>query len=142
MNKYRVPLVTALLIVLSGMLVSQFAQQPTATGNTYDARKATAIGLVRTINAAEVVELNTYGSFAPWQTLSAHEGEEIKKCLQENGVQLGPAPEILPGWSLRLTVRGDGQAYDLMLQDVAHKETPYAAYSNESGVIWNAAPLQ
>ena len=29
-----------------------------------------------------------------------------------------------------------------MLEDVANKQVPYAAYSNETGVIWNAAPMQ
>jgi hypothetical protein len=58
------------------------------------------------------------------------------------GVQLGAEPEVLPGWRLRLNVRGDGQAYDLMLEDVANKQAPRAIYSNEIGVIWRAAPLQ
>jgi hypothetical protein len=57
-------------------------------------------------------------------------------------MQLGPAPEVLPGWSLRLNVRGDGQAYDLMLEDVTNKQAPHAIYSIEIAVIWNAAPLQ
>jgi hypothetical protein len=57
-------------------------------------------------------------------------------------MQLGTAPEVLPGWSLRLNVRGDGQAYDLMLEDVTNKQAPHAIYSIEIAVIWNAAPLQ
>jgi hypothetical protein len=143
MKKYRVLLITALLVLLPGVLSSQFAQNvPTSFGNADEPRKAAALGLIRTINTAEVVEATTYGSFAPWQTLLAHVGQDIKKCLQENGMQLGPAPEVLPGWRLRLNVSADGKAYDLMLEDVANRQAGYAAYSNETGVIWNAAPLQ
>ena len=143
MRKYRVLLTTVLLVLLLGVLVPQFAQNvPTGPEEAGRQRRATALGLVRTINTAEVVEATTYGSFAQWETLIAHQGEYINKCTRENGMRLGPMPEILPGWSLRLNVRGDGQAFDLMLEDVANKQVPYAAYSNETGAIWNAAPTQ
>jgi hypothetical protein len=140
---YRAVRTTVLLVLLLGVQAPQFAQNvPAGPGDSGKERNWTAIGLVRTINTAEVLELNTYGSFAPWQTLLAHQAEYINKCTQENGMRLGAMPEILPGWSLRLNVRADGQAFDLMLKDVASKQVPYAAYSNETGVIWNAAPIQ
>ena len=142
MRNYRVLLIAALLVLLPGVLASQFAQSSTNTGNADEARKATALGFVRTINTAQVLELNTYGSFASWQTLFAHQSEFLNSWAQENGMQLGPSPEVLPGWRLRLNVSADGKAFDLMLEDVANRRVPYAAYSNETGVIWNAAPLQ
>jgi hypothetical protein len=97
-----------------------------------------------TINTAEESEAAAYGSFAPWQILLAHVGEDegMKRCLQENGMQLGLAPEVLPGSRLRLNVSADGKSYHPMLEDAANKQAGQAAYSNETGVIWNAAPLQ
>src|SRR5579863_325710 len=116
MKKYSVLLTTVLLVLMFGVLVPQFAQNaPTGPGNPDRERRATAIGLMRTINTAEVTEVTTYGSFAAWQTLLAHGGEDMKRCLQEYGTQLGPAPEVLPGWRLRLNVSADGKSYDLML---------------------------
>ena len=53
---YRVLLTTVLLVLLLGVLAPQFAQNvPTAPGED-DRESPTAIGLLRTINTAEVVE--------------------------------------------------------------------------------------
>lgn len=133
----------ALVILLLGALAPQFAQNvpqgPTKPDGTNDGN---AFGLVRTINTAEVGERSTYGSYAPWETLLEHEREFMNEWQKMIGVQLGPSPEVLPGWNLRLNVRGDGQAYDLILEHVSNKQNPLAIYTNEIGVIWKAAPLQ
>jgi hypothetical protein len=44
-------------------------------------------------------------------------------------------PDILPGWSLRLNLTADGQAYDLLLEDLTDKTCGYAALTDERGVI-------
>lgn len=143
MKKYLVLQIAVLLALLLGALAPQFAQNvPTGPRETNEDRRATAVGLVSTIDTAEVLELNTYGSFASWQTLLEHQAEYLNKHMRKTGVQLSPMPGILPGWSLRLNVRGDGRAFDVMLEDITNTQTPYAAYGNETGIIWNAAPSQ
>ncbi|HUJ40651.1 MAG TPA: hypothetical protein VLW54_08905 [Candidatus Acidoferrales bacterium] len=142
MRKYRAIRITVLLILLLGIRTYQFAQSaPAGPGKSAEERRATAIALVRAINTSEAVELQTRGSFAAWETLLSHHAEYIDKCMRQNGIRLGSMPEVLPGWNLRLNVRQDGKAYDLMLEDVANKQVPYGAYSNETGMIWDAAPI-
>jgi hypothetical protein len=55
------------------------------------------------------------------------------------GMQLydrpGPAPEILPGRSLRLNVTADGKGYDLILEDLTDKSCGYALATDERGII-------
>jgi hypothetical protein len=104
------------------------------------------VGLVRTINTAEVSELYTYGSFASWQTLLAHQQESLNQWLanvysRDPNVHFGSTPEILPGWNLRLIVPTDGQGWIVMLKD-AKDETGYEVLSDESGVIRECKPLQ
>ena len=48
---------------------------------------------------------------------------------------LGPAPEILPGWSLRRNLTTDGRGYDLMLEDLTDQSCGYAVVSDEPGII-------
>ena len=45
------------------------------------------------------------------------------------------APEILPGWNLRLNVHTDGQGYDVLLRDLMDEKCGYAALTDERGVI-------
>jgi len=45
------------------------------------------------------------------------------------------APEILPGWNLRLNVHSDGQGYDVLLGDMTDDKCAYAALTDESGLI-------
>ena len=143
MRKSRTILSTVLFLVFFLILPPQFAQNvPPAPANPDQEIRSQAIGLIRIINTAEVSELNSYGSFAAWQTLSAHQAEYINQCTQDNGIKLGQMPEIFSGWSLRLNVGADGKGYDLVLRDLNNKQDSYAAYSNEEGVIWEAKPLQ
>jgi hypothetical protein len=105
-----------------------------------------AIGLVRTINTAEVVERSTYGSFASWQTLLAHEQKKFNEWFasfysHDPNVHFGSTPEILPGWNLRLLVQPDGLGYVVLVEDATDKNG-YAALSDERGVIRVCKPLQ
>ena len=141
MRKHQVILNTVSLVLLLGVLTPQFAQDTsTAPANADQARRRVAIGLLRTINTAEVVEHTTYGSYASWQTLLAHQPKYANKFLtmnypEEANLLFGDMPEILPGWSLRFNVHADGQGYDVRLQSLTDKTCWYAALTDESGVI-------
>jgi hypothetical protein len=144
LKKHRVILSTVLLVLAVGILTPQFAQEPSADAEKTDQQKlhhALGMGLIRTINTAEVVDLTQYGSYASWQNLLAHQQENFNHWRARYFPQevFGEMPEILPGYSLRLNVHADGQGYDLRLQDKTGRT--WAAFSDESGVIWEGEPL-
>ena len=148
MKKHRILLSTVLLVLALGVLTPQFAQDASTNAAKTDQEKlhrALGMGLVRTINTAEVVELTNYGSYASWQTLLAHQQEYFNGWLpkfysRDPNAHFGSMPEILPGYGLRLNLHPDGQGYDLRLEDTTAKPH-YAAFSDESGVIWQGEPL-
>jgi hypothetical protein len=149
MKKHRILLSTVLLVLALGFLTPQFAQDASTSAEKTDQEKlhrALGMGLVRTINTAEVAELYKYGSYAAWPTLLGHQQEYFNGWLsrfypQEVNLRFAEMPEILPGYSLRLNIHADGQGYDLRLEDTAAKQLSYAAFSDESGVIWQGEPL-
>jgi hypothetical protein len=141
MNKRLVILRTLLLVFLLGVPTPQFAQD-TSTGpaKSDQERHSVAIGLLRTINTAEVRELHKYGAYSSWPTLLAHLpkffDQWVARFYSENpNGHFGDTPEILPGWSLRFNVHADGKGYDVKLQDLTDKTCWYAALTDESGVI-------
>ena len=141
MNKRLLILSAVLLVFLLGVQTPQFAQD-TSTGPTKSdqERHSVAIGLLRTINTAEVGELSTYGAYSSWPTLSGHQREYFDDWFarfssEDPHGHFGDLPEIFPGWSLRLNVHADGKGYDAMLQDLGDKTCWYAALTDESGVI-------
>lgn len=149
MKKHRLILNAVLLVLFLGLGTPQFAQDPSTNAEKSDQESrhhALLLGLVRTINTAEVGELSTYGSYSSWQTLLAHQPEYLNQWLtryypEDVGLRFGDMAEILPGFSLRFNVRADGQGYDMRLQDTTGKKWGYAAFSDESGVIWQAEAL-
>jgi hypothetical protein len=147
MKKRPIILTTVLLVLAFGALTPQFAQDTLTNSPKPDVeRRVHALGLVRTINTAEVGELYKYGSYASWQTLLAHQSEYLNEWLarmfpQQSNLRFGAAPEILPGFGLRLNAHTDGRGYDLLLEDATDK-TGYAAQSDERGVIRECKWLQ
>ena len=143
MKNHRVASSTILLVLFLGILTPQSAQNvPTQPHKPDFERHSQAVWLLRVINTAEVGERGEHGSYAPWQTLFAHQQEYLSKNERQNGVQFKDTAEVLPGWSLRLNVTADGQRYDVMLQGVATKQSSYSTYTNETGIIWEATPIQ
>jgi hypothetical protein len=148
MKKHPILLSTVLLVLALGVLTPQFAQDASTKAEKTDQEefhRALGMGLVRAINTAEVGELSKYGSYAAWPTLLGHQQEYFNGWLsrfyaQEVNPHFADMPEFLPGYSLRLNVHADGQGYDLRLQDTTAKPR-YAAFSDESGVIWQGEPL-
>lgn len=116
------------------------AQDPEAV----HARRSIAISLLRTINTVEVTYKYKHGgSYADWNALLTSEEFHADKYIAQlaklhpefQNVQFSQIPEILPGWSLRLNLTADGQAYDLLLEDKTDKACGYAAITDERGVI-------
>ena len=147
MKTHRVILSAALLVLVLGPLTPQFAQNAPSDAEKPDQKRhGLGVGLLRTINTAEVVEFTNYGSFGSWQTLLTHQPNSLNKFLEMNypqgtSLHFADMPEILPGWNLRFNVHADGQGYDVRLQDLTDKLYGYAALTDESGVIWQGEPL-
>jgi hypothetical protein len=135
-----------LLILALGTVASQFAQD-IVRFPTVDEKRSLFFGIVRTISTAEAQERVKYGSYASWQVLLGHHQEYFNSWLtgfyspNNANVHFGDAPEILPGWNLRLNVHTDGQGYDLMLEEGTDKNG-FAALSDERGVIGEIRWLQ
>jgi hypothetical protein len=147
MKKHRILLSTVLLVLALGVLTPQFAQDTSTNAEKTDQEKlhrALVMGFVRTINTAEGIEHYKYGSYSSWQTLLEHHEKDLNGWARyySQGVneRFADMTEILPGYGLRLNVHADGQGYDLRLEDTAAK-SHYAAFSDESGVIWEGEPL-
>ena len=146
MKKHRIILSSVLLVMALGVLTPQFAQDVTNPPKPNMERRSRMMGLVRTINTAEVTDFFKYGSYSSWQTLMARNPEYFNGWLRgfyspEPNAHFGEMPEILPGWNLRLNVNPDGQGYIVFLEDSTDKEG-YAVHSDERGIIWECKWLQ
>src|SRR5262249_16914237 len=127
MNKHLFIFGTVLVVLLLEVRTPQFAQgSPTGPTNSDQVRRSVAIGLLRTINTAEVGELNKYGAYSSWTTLLAHQPKTFDEWFARFSTEdpkghFGDIPEILPRWNLRLIVHADGKGYDVRLQDLTDK---------------------
>jgi hypothetical protein len=142
MKKHQVILSTVLVVLFLGIQTPQFAQDtPTGPANADQARHRVAIGLLRSINTAELTYRSKNGSFVIWNTLVSDEPKyfalAINGLMKDAGhsARFSDPPEILPGWNLRLNVHPDGQGYDVLLRDLTDEKCGYAALTDESGVI-------
>jgi hypothetical protein len=154
MKNHRVILSTVSLVFFFGVLTPHFAQNTPEKPDLE--RRALAMGLVRSIGTVESEYHDKNGSYATWQNLLSSHPQYFEKFLTMHGLRqanlhFADAPEILPGWNLRLRVHADGQGFDLMLQDPATKQVlqdpttkqvPYAIFLNEDAIIWEATALQ
>ena len=140
MMKQRIVWSTLLLVFALVSAASQFAQTTSTGVQEPDmGRRASMVGLVRTIGTIEVTDFSQYGSYESWQTLRERHLKDLNEWLarfysREANVHFGDMPEILPGWNLRLNVNADGQGYVLLLEDTADK-TGYAVLLDERAVI-------
>ena len=136
-----------LTLFLGGMLLSvaipQRAQSPAAQSSVDEhARRNAAVSTLRAINTMEVVYQSRHGSYASWDVLLASgefTGRQMHLAVQNEpqlaNVSLSNAPQILPGWALRLNVTSDGKGYDVLLEDQTDKTCGYAAGTDERAVI-------
>jgi len=142
MKRRRGGILVGALLALLSIQSPQFAQDsPTDPASAEHARRAMAIGLLRTINTAEVSYQQKNGSFATWQTLLSTEPKLFDGFLTvanrrgNPNLHFADLPEVLPGWNLRLNVHSDGRGFDVMLKDMTDEKCGYAALSDESGLI-------
>jgi hypothetical protein len=133
---------SALLFVLFlAPQTPQFAQDTSSvSAKTKQDRRMVAISLLRAINTIELTYYARNGSFVVWQTLVSDQPKYFNEFLAMHSLQKAyahfrDAPEILPGWNLRLNVHPDGQGHDVLLRDMTDDKCGYAALTDENGVI-------
>jgi hypothetical protein len=105
-------------------------------------RHSLAVNIVRAINNAEANYKKTNGAYATWDALLSNNDftEGGTKWISDAfptvaHAMYGPAPEIVPGWKLRLQISKNGNAYDLVLEDANDPKCRFAVISDETGVI-------
>lgn len=134
--------VAILLLGMPSLAVPQSYQKPIELLQLPAERHEFAVHLLRIINTAEAEHNIKQGSYATWDVLRTTT-EFSEYLLLWGPPQLrglfsnhpGPAPEILPGWSLRLNVTADGKGYDAILEDLTDTHCGYAAVTDERRVI-------
>lgn len=137
----------AVLAMLAGILCAtpiaqaQKAPSPTAADRERE-RRSEAINIARAINAAEAAYKKSHGVYATWATLFGNGDftDTGTKWASEAyptvaHAMYGSGPEIVPGWRLRLTISQDGNAYDLLLEDVSDLKCGYAVVTDERGRV-------
>ena len=134
----------AVLFLLAAAAPLSSQDAPARTSDPDYAKHFVAISLLRNINTVEVTyKFKHGGTYVPWDVLLASDEFHASKVAAELAkidpqlvnAQFSNDPEILPGWSLRLNLTADGQAYDLLLEDLTDKTCGYAALTDERGVI-------
>lgn len=146
---------TRFLIVLFLSIValapSALAQrQPVAVTSTVsrdDERRTFAVGLARAINTAEVNYKKNHDGYATWDNLQSN-GDFSSGGTKWAGdsttlshALYGPAPEVVPGWKLRLAVSADGKHYDLLLEDANDPKCQFAVITDERGLVRHAKSI-
>ena len=136
----------ALLVAIAPALPQKHSS-PTAADQEQQ-RHSVAVNIVRSINTAEANYSARTHTFVTWDTLIANGDftERGTKWSSESfptvaHAMFGSGPEIVPGWKLRLRLSNGGTAYDLLLQDVTDTKCGFAAYSNETGLIWQSKTI-
>jgi hypothetical protein len=99
--------------------------------------------VVRVINAAESAYRHAHSRFGSWRELY-DSGVLWDVQRAEDGwrkVAFATGPETIPGYRLTLVVSGDGSAYSVSLQDTDSKGCGSSLFSDQSGVVYQGAPL-
>jgi len=121
----------------------------TPTAGREQERRSFAINLTRAIQKAQVDFKAKHGAYANWDSLigNGYFTSTGTKWASPDFPTVGQAlygsgPEVVPGWRLRLNVSRNGNAYDLLLEDVTDPKCGYAAVTDERGLIRQAKSLE
>ena len=98
---------------------------------------------IRVINAAESWYRHNHGRFGSWQELYGSGAlRDVQSMVEEwRRVSFATGPEVIPGYRLGLIVSADGAAYSISLQDIDNNGCGSSMFSDQSGLIYQGAPL-
>jgi hypothetical protein len=147
MKTKRATLITALFILAAAAPISS-QNTPAQSTDPDHAKHSVAVNLLRAINTAEMDYKNKHGVYASKDALLASEeftgggmAWAVRNDPQLANAHVSNGPEVLPGWSLRLNLAGDGNGYVVLLEDTTDKSCEYAAVTDERGVIRQSKPI-
>lgn len=143
MRKSLLTLAFVLFSVSSIALSKANSQEPAASAAASSPERASdrpaqAVALLRLVNTVEVTYKFQRGGYVGWDTLISDRSFSSKLSKwagNGSGSAVAKAPEIAPGWNLRLNVGADHKSYDLLLEDTTDQKCGYAAVTDERGVI-------
>jgi hypothetical protein len=144
MNKFWLASSFFLVLLVSRTIGSLPGQEtgPKPTDSPGLKEKASlAVNLVRAINTAEGSYKVAHGVYTSWGALAASsEFAAARKWAATNDPQianlaLSKGADILPGWSVRLTVGEGGRSFDVLLEDKGDQACGYAVLSDERNLI-------
>jgi hypothetical protein len=142
MAKKKVAVMVAFVGILTALPQANAQKGTPAVPDRERERRSLAINIVRAINTAELSYKKSHGVYASWETFLGNGDftDAGTKWAPESFPTVAHAmynrgPEIVPGWKLRLSLSKDGNAYDLLLEDVTDPKCGYAVVSDERGLI-------
>jgi hypothetical protein len=104
-----------------------------------DALHKADINLIRTINVAEIRYDSKYGHFADFDTLNA---EGLIKSYSNDPATFAKSPDVLPNLQVTVSVPAEQNAWLVALHDKSKETGPYSAYSDPSGITYQAQSLK
>lgn len=103
-----------------------------------DPAHAADINLVRAINVAEITYDSKFGHFANFDELNA---EGLIKRYGNADVTFAKSPDVLPNLQVVVLVPAAQDTWSVALHDKSPQTGPYSAFSNPTGIIYHAEPL-
>jgi len=131
--------VTLVLIIVSILVLSSAYSQGSTENFPSAARERhyQAVSLLRSLNTFEVTHKFQHSGYVSWDALLSDRDftDASKRSEIAPSGTLSSAPEIAPGWNLRLNIAADGKSYDVLLEDTTDQKCGYAAITDERGII-------
>src|SRR5262249_52233569 len=144
MRNYRICFTCLMIALALGLVTPQFQFAQDASKNAEGSGQQSSqhilmIGLVRTINTAEVKYHGDRGTYGSWEALLGNNEQYLNGWLarfgpQTDKIHFSALPEVLPGMNLRLNVAPDGRTYVVLVEDTTDK-SGFAFVSDERGII-------
>jgi len=132
-------ILAAAILTCVTLAVAQVRRPVDRPGAVETVRDSRLIGarVVRLINAAELDYSLVHGSFAEWNELYRSDAI-VAAEKRSSALELGPGPEVVPGWYLTIVVSHDGKSYQLSLRNLDDKQCRFSFFSDPSGRVYQA----
>lgn len=98
------------------------------------------INLMRSVNTAEVSYHAKYDRFEMWSTL--HQEGLLDGYAKLHNVSFSSDPEVLPNVDVTVLVPPTYDTWSVAIHDKAEGHHDYAVFSDATGIIYQAKPLQ
>ncbi|HKV48716.1 MAG TPA: hypothetical protein VJN69_11555 [Candidatus Acidoferrales bacterium] len=139
MNRTFIGAVISVFVFGIGGLARARSQQPTVP--SANSKKASTVGLMRSLNTAERVYRANFGHFTALDTLLYDVNYIHHSRLRVQG-ETDDGTDIVPGLKATVVVPPTEDAYGVAVYDVDRVDQGFATFSDQSGLIYAGQPLQ